>query len=343
MVDTQLTRRTFLAGMAGGAAALTLGSCGDLVRYWPPASGSWDSVSPAEAGWDPARLEAAVAFAGERSTQALLIVLDGRILAERRWGVAADFRRDVASCQKSVVALLVGQARSRGLLALGDTVSGHLGPGWSAAAPADEARITVRHLLTMTSGLDDRLRKAAEPGTRWSYNTPAYHVLQLVLEEVTGTGIDPLSRLWLWAPIGATHSSWYVRPGPGDALGRPQWGLLMPARDMVRFGLMVERLGRWRSATVVDETYLAEALRPSQALNPAYGYLWWLNRQDPPRLFRGAPADLVAAQGRHDQKIYVSRSRRLVVARLGEDGGGRRADGTDFNTGFWTRLMAASP
>ncbi len=136
MVDTQLTRRTFLAGVAGGAAALTLGSCGDLARYWPPASGSWSSVSPADTGWDPVRLEAAVAFAGERSTQALLVLLDGRILAERRWGVAADFRRDVASCQKSVVALLVGQARSRGLLALGDAVSGHLGPGWSAAAPA---------------------------------------------------------------------------------------------------------------------------------------------------------------------------------------------------------------
>ncbi len=343
MVDTQLTRRTFLAGVAGGAAALTLGSCGDLARYWPPASGSWSSVSPADTGWDPVRLEAAVAFAGERSTQALLVLLDGRILAERRWGVAADFRRDVASCQKSVVALLVGQARSRGLLALGDAVSGHLGPGWSAAAPADEAKITVRHLLTMTSGLDDRLRKAAEPGARWSYNTDAYHVLQLVLEAVTGAGIDPLSRLWLWAPIGATQSSWYVRPGPGDALGRPQSGLLMPARDMARFGLMVERLGRWRSARVVDEAYLAEALRPSQALNPAYGYLWWLNRPDPPRLFRGAPPDLVAAQGRHDQKIYISRSRRLVVARIGEDGGGRRADGTDFNTGFWARLMAAAP
>ena len=57
----------------------------------------------------------------------------------------------------------------------------------------------------------------------------------------------------------------------------------------------------------------------------------------------GGPSDLVAALGKDDQKVYVSRSTRLVVTRLGENGGGRRADGTDFDTGFWTRLMAAAP
>lgn len=312
--------------------------------YWPPDTGPWASVDPAAAGWDVARLEEAVALAGDRATQSLVVLLDGRILVEREWGVDPGFRRDIASCQKSVVGLLASDARDRGLLGLSDPVSDHLGQGWSFASVAEESRITVRHLMTMTSGLDDALRATATPGTVWYYNNNAYYVLRTLLERVTGAGIDQLTQDRLLTPIGARDSVWYERPTPPDPKGRPIWGLTMTARDMVRVGLLVQRGGTWDGTTVVERSTLDDVLEPSQTMNPAYGHLWWLNGGAPPYKIPGAPADVVAALGRNDQKIYVSRSTGLVVARLGDQGGSDGATSpSSFNAAFWTALMAAAP
>lgn len=358
------TRRRFLAGCLGAAAlgaagcggpgggpaprdagAPTSGSrtAGAVAEYWPPASGPWERVEPAAAGWDVGALEAAVALAGERATGSLRVLLDGRVLVAREWGVPPDFARDVASCQKSLVGLLVLVARDRDLLALDDAVTTHLGSGWSGTSPDREGGITVRHLLTMTSGLDDRLRWAAPPGTTWRYNTTAYHRLQPVLERATATELAALSREWVTAPIGAVRSTWYRRPGP-DPTGRPVLGLTMTTDDMARLGLLVLRGGAWDGAPVIAAPTLEEALAPSQELNPAYGHLWWRNGAAAPYRIPGAPEDLVAALGNEDQKIYVSRSAGLVVSRLGERGGSGPPSSPDsFDSAFLGALMAAAP
>ena len=144
--------------------------------------------------------------------------------------------------------MLVGQAEAQELVSLDGSVTSYLGGGWSNADASAEAQITIRHLLTMTSGLDAELRAVAQPGEAWSYNNNAYHQLQPVLERVTGTAIDPLSREWLWDPIGVTSAAWYERPGTGgtavDPKGNRLWGLVMNARDMARFGLLVQRDGK---------------------------------------------------------------------------------------------------
>ncbi len=261
-------------------------------------------------GWDQAGLDKALAFAESRATKALVLLHGGRILAERYVGVGPDFLREVASCQKSIVSLLVGIAADRSLLALDDPVTDHLGVGWSNAGPEQEALITIRHLVSMTSGLDDQRRVVAAPGTVWSYNNDAYHQVPPVLETVTGAGIDALCTDWLWRGIGATQGSWAARQGAGrnqvDAKGVPLWGLTMSARDMARCGLLVQRHASWDGTSLVSADYLADALSSSSAANPSYGYLWWLNGKDGYRigadgslesgpLVPGAPADLVAA------------------------------------------------
>jgi CubicO group peptidase (beta-lactamase class C family) len=101
------------------------------------------------------------------------------------------------------------------------------------------------------------------------------------------------------------------------------------SRSMARFGLLSLNRGKWNGTTIVNENYFNQATTTSQALNQAYGYMWWLNGTSSFRLpqtqlqFSGeiipnAPADMYAALGKNDQKIYVVPSKKLVIIRMGE-------------------------
>ena len=90
---------------------------------------------------------------------------------------------------------------------------------------------------------------------------------------------------------------------------------------------------------------------PSQTLNRSYGYLWWLNGQaatgcpapsslSPARFMPAAPADLIAALGKNDQKIYVVPSLGLVVVRQGNSAGASRLAASSFDNELWTKIMA---
>jgi CubicO group peptidase (beta-lactamase class C family) len=240
------------------------------------------------------------------------------IVVDESWGPP----RDVASVQKSPVAVLVGIAIARGHLRL-DTE-------WRDG-------ITVEHLLTMTSGLGDALEYVAAPGTRWDYSLIVYPQLKRVLTAAVGRTLEDITAEWLTGPLGMTESSWQPRvwdgtlpPGFKPAFvypdGEPMEAFVSTARDLVRFGRAAMEgfpgLG-------VDPDYLARMTRPSQPLNPAYGFLWWVNdcefsfspkaaQARPGWFFPSAPADAFAALGAGDQCCVVVPSERLVVARTGE-------------------------
>jgi len=343
--------------------------------YFPPPGGAWKTVSPREAGWDPAKLEAALNFAGERKSSGVVVLHKGRILAERYWDLnpakttpggrpnryyymrrGADGQghviEDVASVQKSVVSILVGIARQRGLVRLDDPVTKYLGPGWSKAPREAEARITLRHLITMTSGLTGNLEFEAPAGARWRYNTRAYALSRKVVCVAAKMDPNTLTREWLTGPVGMADSKWV--PRPGAVVGAPavnQLGFATTARDLARFGLLIQAGGVWNGRVIIaDREYLHDALSPSQELNPSYGYLWWLNgqpfvrrgagtRKFPGWLIPTAPKDLVAALGALGRKLYVVPSLGLVVTRLGDAPEVRGEEA--FDQGFWKRLMQA--
>ena len=333
--------------------------------YFPPEDGPWATVAPADAGWDAERLEAALALAGERDSTGVVILHRGRILAERHWALDSPSRghtngshgpnaaghavEDVASVQKSVVAVLVGMAQERGLLALDDPVTDHAGR-WTTATDEQERAVTIRHLMAMTTGLTPGLEHDAPPGSKWLYNTPAYHNLLRIVAAAAGLDRNEVTREWLTARLGMDDSRWEPRPWANSAIAT---GFATTARDLARFGLLILAGGTWNGETLIDDTaYPAEMLRPSQSLNPSYALLWWVNGQTssmswaiPPAttagtLISAAPADLVAAQGARDRKLYVVPSLDLVVSRLGDNGS---RDGSLFNDAFWERLMEAAP
>ncbi len=307
----------------------------------PPAhrSGEWESVAATDAGFTEEGIAALVEMVGAANSESFILLRDGRIVAEQYWnGVDAETVRDIASCQKSIVSTLVGLARQEGVLTLEDTVTSHLGMGWSAAAAEEEAVITLRHLLTMTSGLDpDTLRVVAVPGARWAYNTPVYQKLRPVLETATESSIEELTDRWLFSRLGvSSQASWSMRPGGlPDAVGAAPWGLRLTVRDMARFGLFAMRDGVWDGQRIAPTGWFAEAWTPIPQ-KADYGYLWWLvGRGD--LADAGAPVDTVAALGAQDQKIYVVPSAGLVLCRQGP-----AADtGSETKHGFDAALVSA--
>ena len=313
-----------------------------LADYYYPKSDVWEKVSPQSLGWDAPKLKEALEFARANNSTALIVLYKGKIVAEeywQRWG--ARSRANIASAGKSMMSILIGIAQEQGKLKVDDFVSGYLGDGWSKAPLDKEQVITIKHLLTMTSGLDQRLGYEADPGTKWLYNTPAYHKLMGVVEKATGKTINEFSVEVLFGPLGMSDSRWFTS------------SVTASARDMARFGLMILSQGTWAGSQVVEEGYLSAALSTSQDLNHSYGYLSWLNGKDSlvtpgiPLLVRRslapeAPADMVAALGMGDKKIYVVPSLDLVVARHGTAANDETARaGTSFDSGLWKLLMEA--
>jgi len=299
--------------------------------------------------WAQADFEALDRFVADTSGAALLIIERGRLVHEWYRDGDPQFRRDIASAQKSVIALLVGRAIDDGLVSLDTPIVDVLGPDWVPTGDAPD--VHVEHLLSMTSGLDHQLREFAPPGEVWQYSN-AFAKLADVLEAVTsGKPLDELARSWLFGPAGAPTAMFRTRPSAATAeADAAPFGLVASAADLAAIGDLVLAGG----GTAVSSGWVAAALSPSSSLNPSYGYLWWLNGQDgfrlpgrnaplePGPLLPTAPEDLVAALGADDQKLYVSRQLELVVVRLGDKAtpAGEPAL-SRFDDDLWTRLLTA--
>lgn len=134
------------------------------------------------------------------------------------------------------------------------------------------------------------------------------------------------------------------RGGPAALAGvGNQIGLVTTPRDMATFGRTVLRGGvAPNGRRIVSKTAFAAMFEPART-NPAYARLWWLNGGDHSitptgarrdgRLIPSAPADLIAALGALDRKLYMVPSLDLVVVRTGA-----AASDADFDEQLWQRL-----
>ncbi|MEY4105876.1 MAG: hypothetical protein RL181_218 [Bacteroidota bacterium] len=301
--------------------------------YFPPTTGNtWEALSPASLSWCPAQIDSLYAYLDANDTKAFILLKDGKIVLEKYFGTHSQTTPWMwASAGKTITAFMVGIAQQEGRLSINDPTSDYLGRGWTACTPAQEANITIRHQLTMTSGLDDQvadpyctldscLRYKAPVGTRWAYHNGPYTLLDSVLERATGMSLNTYTTQKLKAPTGMTGSFFAV--GYNNVY-------FSTARSMARFGLLMLNKGNWNGTQILRDTaYFNAMVRPSQSINRAYGYLWWLNGYSPYMLpstqlvFNGflnpnAPADLFVAMGRDGQFLNIVPSQNLVWLRMG--------------------------
>jgi CubicO group peptidase (beta-lactamase class C family) len=328
----------------------------DTAWYFPPLAGTaWTTASPAAARLDSAALHAALDWVGTQETKGVVVLWRGRMVAERYWqGWDLTSVGPVFSAGKTITGALVGDLAAEGLVALDAPVSTYLGAGWSRAGAAEPA-ITVRHLLSMSSGLDDSLRFVDAPGSRFYYNNPAYYQLFGILEAASGQGFADLVRDRLLTRIGMNRTIAVANTDTGE----PGFIFGCSTRDFARFGSLMLQSGRWDGETILrSSAYHLAARTWTGTDNKAYGYLWWLNGSSSYRtpgpyllptysgsLFPEAPMDLVAALGLDDKKLYLVPSRDLVIVRLGDrapaSGGVSPEAISTFDNEFWQRLSLA--
>jgi len=310
--------------------------------YFPPVgSQAWESVTPAALGWNTAAVPALRTLLADNGTRAFILLKDGKIVLEEYFGQnlagSAPFNQSAlwywASAGKTLTAFIAGKAQEEGLLAIGNRTSDYLGRGWTSLTPAQEDQITVRHQLTMTTGLEDgvadnhdyspaNLIYKAAAGTRWAYHNAPYTLLENVIANATHRPFNDyfneklrdrigMDGFWSWLDSDHVYFS--------------------TARAMARFGLLILNKGKWGQETILqDNAFFTAMTSPSQSLNKSYGYLWWLNGKEsymvpgsqvviPGSMIPNAPADMVSGLGKNGQYVSAVPSRNLVLVRLGEN------------------------
>lgn len=325
--------------------------------YFPPLSGStWETTTASSLGWDETALNNLYPYLQSKGTKAFIILKNGKIVSEKYFGTfTADSLWYWASAGKTMTGFLLGIAQQEGLIDINDKSSKYLGTGWTSAPLAKENLITIKNQLTMTTGLDDGVADPdctlpgclvykADAGTRWAYHTAAYTILDGVIEHATGLPYNTYFQQKIRDKIGM-NGAWVKSPNSNNVY-------YSNARSMARFGLLLLNKGRWdKTAILADTNYFKSQINTSQNLNLSYGYLTWVNGKSSNMLpqsqivFSGsiipnAPADLFAALGKNDQKIYVVPSQKLVIIRMGNTAGGVKPAGSDFDNELWGKLKA---
>jgi len=265
-------------------------------------------------------------------TVSLLVAQHGEIVFERCYRDSGlDDLHCVHSVTKSFTSTLVGILAGEGLLSLDAPVSSLIDAPAFRADPA-KAAITVKHLLTMSSGLYghgwwdiDELENRGEPvlegaleaplvaplGWGFLYNNGASHVLSAVIAAVAGKPTEEVAADRLFGPLGIERWSW-----PTDPQGH-HWGcgdLELTARDLLKLGLLYLNGGVWNGTRVVDESYVRMATSPLMEGGPpercGYGLLWWVaDRVSPGYYFAG---------GYGGQYVVVVPELDLVVVTMGD-------------------------
>jgi hypothetical protein len=321
--------------------------------YYPPLTGTaWDTTSVDSLGWCRPQLDTLLDYVGSKNSKAFILLKDGKIVAERYYGT---FTRDSAwywaSAGKTITAFVTGLAQQEGHLSLSDTTAQYLGTGWTVCPTAKENLITIRHQLTMTTGLNDSvpdhfctldtcLQYKADAGTRWAYHNGPYTLLDSVIESATGTTLNAYFNTRVKSLTGITGI--FLPSGFNNVY-------YSTARSMARFGLLMLGRGKWNTTTIMTDTaYFSQMVNTSQTLHSSYGYLWWLNGKSsfmvpglqvvfPGPLNPSAPPDMIAALGKNGQLINISESKKLVWIRMGDAPGVGEVP-ILFNDTIWQHL-----
>jgi CubicO group peptidase (beta-lactamase class C family) len=301
----------------------------DNPTYTDPVddSASWTTSTPQAQGLNSGRLErASAALANLPYTWSFLVIRHDALVFERYFhGSAKNQSNNVHSASKSIWGAAIGIAIDQGRIPGADATIASTLPSRYAAAMRPETRtITVRDLLTMTSGSEWnedatetriqqtpdwvaatlRLPRAATPGTLFNYSTGDTHLSSAVLTSATDTSACEYIHQHLLAPMGVVAEHWGRDPQGYFSGG---YNFYATPRELAKFGLLYLHGGRWKGTQLVPAAWVqASMTNQVDAGAPySYGYDFWLRDI--------AGHHVAMAWGSGGQMIYIVKDLDLVV------------------------------
>ena len=299
-------------------------------------------------GMNGAALDALVREASRNDTDALIVLRDGKVVAERTFGRPGG-PIHVMSVTKFVASFAVAMLLEDGKLASLDAPLSTWFPEWNEGG---RSHVLLRHVLTHTSGIEHgatatklnaerdkvayvrSLHTTSEPGSVYAYNNEAVALLAGVLAQSAGRPVDDYLRERLFAPLGVKKWTW-DRDGAGNTLTYAN--LALSARDLARIGQLVIDGGAVGTKRLASRDSIAALGAPSTPASDEQGLLWMLLRDE-----SGAAVVGYFHTGWLGQWIVVYPKERTVAVRLRRWKNEQDAERPEFQFGGFARRVAAA-
>src|ERR1700722_12286181 len=250
----------------------------------------------------------------------LLIVRNNKLVYENyfsgkdeNWGSDLGYTdhnvnalHDVRSISKSIVSACIGIAIMQHRIKSADDPIFNYLPEYVQFKTAFNEKITIRHLLTMSSGIrwdedvphntsgnnESQMEKSNDPvaytlrlpadqtpGKYWNYNSGGVQVLAAIIRTVSGDNIDKFAEHYLFTPLGIRNYEW-IKSQPDFPAAAS--GLRLSSRDLLKIGLVYMNEGKWNDKPIIAEDWAKQSLvtnilRTTGSETKGYGYLFWTN------------------------------------------------------------------
>ena len=318
---------------------------------------AFEEASPVDVGMDASvldKMEVAIQTNEYPNIHSVLILKDKKLVYEQYfpgndelWGDSlgivqnSSFRlHDVRSISKSIVSACVGLAIEQGHIKNVDQKIFEFFPEYQQYDTGLRSEITIRHLLTMTSGMEwneevpysdpenSEIRMTnspdpvefilsrpmeIEPGVVWNYNGGTTQLLAIIIKKTSGMEIDDFAAQHLFDPLGVKNFRWTYFPNLD--LPAAASGLRLTSRDLLRFAMLYASEGNWQGAQLLPKKWVDDSFKSyvqfGRNRKLGYGYQFWIF--DGSTIYEDLDQPIYAAVGNGDQRIYFDLVNDLIV------------------------------
>lgn len=308
------------------------GSLSQVSRNSTAITSGWLRSGPEEQGLNPKQLNKAFQEAAANPyVYSLLVVKNGYLVRESYFnGSDASAWDLVYSVAKSVTSALAGIAIEEGYIdSVDQRILDYFPEYDTPELDPDKRKITIRHLLTMQSGIDtddnlgDIMNRAPDmaaaimesdlrftPGADFLYTSYGIHLLSVIITRATGMTTHEYAREKLFFPLGIRSFFWETDQN-GIAFGGGR--LHLSARDLARFGKLYLQRGMWKQRRVIPDHWIDQSFRNHRSFpdewggmkDAGYGFCWWTGRIHSHKAY--------AAWGHGGQWIWLFPDQNLMV------------------------------
>lgn len=284
---------------------LPISACNELENYeLDSANYNWETASPDSLGFNASLINTAISEASAKGfINSVIVIRNGKIAAEKYFNGRNVFStQTVRSVSKSFLSALVGIAVNRELISLDQKMIEFFPEYQSAITDQRVNNITLRHLLTMRSGIKGDVEAYFtftsssnwirtimglplnfDPGSKSGYSTAGTHLIAGMLTKAVGMSLADFAQENLFEPMGIEIKDW-LRDPQGICFGGND--MVFTTRNMAVLGLLYMNNGKLKDKQIVPEDWVKNSWVYSggssgvwgELTNLGYGYLWWIGK-----------------------------------------------------------------